>query len=520
MASAVQLADLAQGFNQLQLRNKVGFMVAVAMLVAVGVGSWLWSSAPDYKLLYANVSDRDGGAIIAALAQANVPYKVAEGGNAILVPARQVHDTRLRLASQGLPRGGVVGFELLENQKLGATQFQEQVNYQRALEGELARSIQTLSAVASARVHLAIPKPSVFLREQQKPSASVIVNLHVGRALDRSQVAGIAHLVSSSVADLPINAVSVLDQSGNLLSAQQGAGNGLDGDQLAYVNAIEAATNKRIADILEPIAGRANVRVQVMAELDFSQTESTAETYAPNQMPQSAVVRSERRSESSEPVAPAAQGVPGAASNQPRAASAAANEPVGATASTKKDSTINYEVDKTVRRVRTPVGVVKRLSAAVLVNHRKAAGVNGAFQPLPESDMAQIGALAKEAMGFSQERGDTISIANVPFSVVEPEPVLEVPAWKQPENVALAMDAGKALLALMVILYILRGILGPVLRTMAEAPHQQTALLAEEVGEVPGAGDHVKRLQQARQLAKSDPKVVANVVKTWVATDE
>src|SRR3954471_10414929 len=157
MASAVQLADLAQGFNQLHARNKVGFMVAAAMLVAIGVGSWLWSSAPDYKLLYANVSDRDGGAIIAALAQANVPYKVAEGGNAILVPARQVHDTRLRLASQGLPRGGAVGCERRENQRRGAPQLQEQLTSQRALEGELARPSQPPSAVASARVHLAIP---------------------------------------------------------------------------------------------------------------------------------------------------------------------------------------------------------------------------------------------------------------------------------------------------------------------------------------------------------------------------
>ncbi|MES1265721.1 MAG: flagellar basal-body MS-ring/collar protein FliF, partial [Variovorax sp.] len=195
MSTAVQIADLTRGFNQLNGRSKLGLMVGAALLVAIAVGSWLWSANPEYKLLYSNVSDRDGGAIVTALNQANIPYRVAEGGNAILVPARVVHDTRLRLASQGLPRGGVVGFELMENQKLGATQFQEQVNYQRALEGELARSIQTLSAVSSARVHLSIPKPSVFLRDQQKPGASVIVNLHAGRTLERAQVAGITHLI-------------------------------------------------------------------------------------------------------------------------------------------------------------------------------------------------------------------------------------------------------------------------------------------------------------------------------------
>jgi flagellar M-ring protein FliF len=526
MASALPLGDLARGFNLLSGRNKVGLMMGLAMLVAIGVGSWLWSMNPEYRLLYSNVSDRDGGAIVAALNQANVPYKVAEGGNSILVPARMVHDTRLRLASQGLPRGGVVGFELMENQKLGATQFQEQVNYQRALEGELARSIQTLSAVASARVHLAIPKPSVFLREQQKPSASVIVNLHAGRSLERAQIAGIAHLVSSSVAELPLKAVSVLDQHGNLLSAPQSGGSGLDGNQLAYVSGIEAATIKRITDILEPILGRSNLRVQVTAEVDFSQSESTAETYAPNQKPESAVVRSEQRSESSEPAGTSStpQGIPGAASNQPNplvTTPIAAATSQQASAATKKESTVNYEVDKTVRHVKSPVGVVKRLSAAVVVNHRKVAGPKPAFQPLTEAEMAQINSLAKEAMGFSQQRGDSISVANAAFSVEEREPAVEVPLWKQPENIALAMDAGKVLAAVVVILYILLGILKPVLRALAEAPAlaPAQAALPETVGEQAGA-DHVKRLQQARQLAKSDPKVVANVVKTWVAADE
>lgn len=196
MANAVDVTSLAQGFGQMPGRNKLGFMLGAALLVALAVGSWLWGTTPEYKVLYSNIADRDGGAVIAALNQMNVPYRMSEGGGAILVPEKQVHDTRLRLASQGLPKGSIIGFELMENQKLGATQFQEQINYQRGLEGELARSIQSLSAVASARVHLAIPKSSVFLRDQQKPSASVIVTLHSGRTLDRAQVAGITHLVA------------------------------------------------------------------------------------------------------------------------------------------------------------------------------------------------------------------------------------------------------------------------------------------------------------------------------------
>ena len=190
-----------------------------AAVIAVMAGIWMWSQTPDYRVLFSNFSDRDGGAIVAALEQQNVPYRFAEGGSAILVPADKVHDIRLKLAAQGLPKGSGVGFELMENQKLGISQFLEQVNFQRALEGELARSIQSLAAVQSARVHLAIPKPSVFLREQQKPSASVLVSLYPGRTLDRAQVAGIMHMVSSSVADLPLASVSVLDQNGALLSA-------------------------------------------------------------------------------------------------------------------------------------------------------------------------------------------------------------------------------------------------------------------------------------------------------------
>src|SRR5262245_37162529 len=273
MAGNLRLAEVARGFSRLSGRDKLGMMVGVALLVAAVVGAGLWGTTPEYRVLYTGISDRDGGAVVTALDQMGVPYRFSEGGGAILAPARQVHDARLRLASQGLPRGGTVGFELMENQKLGATQFQEQVNYQRALEGELSRSIQTLSAVSAARVHLAIPKPSVFLREQQKPSASVIVTLGAGRTLDRAQVAGIAHLVASSVPELPLRAVSVLDQHGNLLSSAQEAASGLDPAQLTYVQSIEAATIKRIGDILEPITGRGNLRVQVTAELDFSRSE-------------------------------------------------------------------------------------------------------------------------------------------------------------------------------------------------------------------------------------------------------
>lgn len=530
MANAVNVADLARGFGQMPGRNKLGFMLGAALLVALAVGSWLWGANPEYKVLYSNIADRDGGAVIAALNQMNVPYRMSEGGGAILVPEKMVHDTRLRLASQGLPKGSIVGFELMENQKLGATQFQEQVNYQRGLEGELARSIQSLAAVATARVHLAIPKASVFLRDQQKPSASVIVTLHSGRTLDRSQVAGITHLVASSVPELPLKGVSVLDQNGNLLSSPSDASGGLDQNQLAYVQQIEAATIKRIVDILEPIAGRSNIRAQVTAELDFSQSELSSESYKPNSTPEAAVVRSEQKSESSDQTgaggAAGGKGVPGALSNQPPAGNAA---PGGAGASAaqasgslRKESTVNYEIDKTVRHVKNPVGQVKRLSAAVLVNHRKT-GEKGASKPLTPEEINQITALAKEAMGFTQARGDTLNVANAPFSVDELEAAPEVPMWQQPENVALARDIGKGLLIGALFLYILFGVIRPLVRTLSTAPRMEPANMAalpDAAEEPTPALMQADRLTAAKQLAKSDPKMVANVVKSWVAADE
>ena len=541
MANAASVTEFARGLGDMPGRNKLGAMVGTSLLIALSVGVWLWGASPEYRVLFSNIADRDGGSVIAALNQMNVPYKMSDGGGAILVPEKLVHDTRLRLASQGLPKGSIVGFELMENQKLGATQFQEQINYQRALEGELARSIQALAAVASARVHLAIPKPSVFLRDQQKPSASVIVTLHPGRSLERAQVAGITHLVSSSVPELPLKSVSVLDQSGNLLSSAHNGNGGMDPNQLSYVQQIEAATIKRIVDILEPIVGRTNVRAQVTAELDFSQSESTAETFKPNATPENAVVRSEQKSESAEQTggAATARGVPGALSNQPPAggtapANAAVNTAAGASTAgqqgagnTRKESTVNYEIDKTVRHVKNPVGNVKRLSAAVVVNHRRiseGSDAKSVAKPFSPEEIAQITALAKEAMGFTQARGDSLNLVNAAFSVEQPEATVELPIWQQPENVAIARDLGKALVIGIVALYLLFGVIRPLVRTLATpvqmAPAYAPALSDGTVEESAPVLGQTERLSSARQLAKNDPRMVANVVKSWVSGDE
>ncbi|MBZ0145554.1 MAG: flagellar M-ring protein FliF, partial [Rhodocyclaceae bacterium] len=304
-------------FMRLPLQQKMLSIIALSMVAAIAVAGWTWTRTPTYAVLFTNITERDGGNIIAALQQMNVPFKFTESGGAILVPQQQVHELRMRLASQGLPKGGLVGFELMENQKLGMSQFIEQINFQRALEGELSRSIQSLAAVQGARVHLAIPKQTGFMRDDQKPSASVVLNIAPGRNLDANQIAGVAHMVASSVPHLAAAHVSVIDQNGNLLSAEKanGRNSGLDASQLKYVQDIEAIYVRRIETLLAPLVGAGNFRAQVTADIDFSQSEQVAETYKPNP-PADASIRSQQVSEDASG-RPAAAGVPGALSNQP-----------------------------------------------------------------------------------------------------------------------------------------------------------------------------------------------------------
>ena len=529
--------DLIEGWRQLPVRGKIGAMIAAAASVAVLTAAWMWSQAPDYRVLFNQIPEKDGGAIVAALGQQGIPYKVADGNGAILVPAHMVAETRLKLASAGLPKGGNVGFGLMENQKFGATQFQEQVNYQRALEGELTSTIATLAAVQSARVHLAIPKPTIFMREQAKPTASVLLAIYPGKTLDRAQVAGIMHLVSSSLPDLPTRNVSVIDQTGTLLSppADGGAAGAMDANQLSYVHQVEQAAIRRIMEILSPLYGESNVRAQVTADIDFNRTESTAENYKPNQNKDEAVVRSQQTSEAGSG-AGAAGGVPGALSNQPPGSATAsiAGSPTnpaagaapGANSQSRRDSVTNYEIDKTVRHIKSASGTVKRLSAAIVLNHKKPASAKPGAPavPLAAEEIARVDALIKEAIGFSKERGDSINVLNAPFSPREIEAIPELPLWKQAESMAMIKDVGKQALIVIIVLYVLLGVLRPLARQIAlqrpsnvagdenRANARDAAQLALANRSAP-----VDTLGNARALARQDPKKVANVVSNWVS---
>ena len=529
------------GFTQTAGGRKIMLMLGVAAVVAVMAGVWMWGQQPDYRVLFSNFSDRDGGAIVAELEKMNVPYKYAEGGGAVLVPADRVHDARLKLASQGLPKGGNVGFELMENQKLGASQFIERVNFQRAMEGELARSIESVSSVQAARVHLAMPKDSIFVSEQRSPTASVLLNLHPGRILDTQQVSAIVHLVASSVPDLPPKNVTIVDQNGNLLSETGKAAslNGMDPSQIKYVQDLQQNVVRRIESIITPMVGPRNVQAEATADVDFSRSEQAVESYKPNQTPDAMAIRSQQTSESLNGAA-GAGGVPGALSNQPPAPATApivapaqgAPAAAGDTASTntRKDATVNYEVDKTIQYVQQSSGGLKRLSVAVVVNYKKTTDKAGkvSMKPLTEAELTQITNLVKEAMGFNEVRGDTVKVVNTPFATPEREVIPELPLWKQPGNIQLAMTIGKYLLMALALLILYLKMLKPLMKKIAETPalpapseiDPQFAADGPMIALPPGQRGYQDNLLRAQKLASEDPRVVANIVKTWVSSNE
>jgi len=539
-----------QRLSALDRAQRMRLGAGVALLVAAAVAAVVMGRQPDYRVVVSNLGDKDGGAGVAQVSQLDVPYKYSGGGGAILIPAERVHDVRLRLATQGLPKGSVAGFELMESNKFGMTQFQERLNFQRGLEGELTRSIQALSSVQSARVHLALPNQNGFFREQQKPSASVLVSLHPGRILDRAQLAGIVHLVASSVPELAPSAVSVLDDTGKLLSQSPDAasGTGVDAQQLLYVQQLEQQYTRRIMEILEPVVGRNNVKAQVSAEVDFTQTESTSEQHRPNLAADASAIRSQQVVESNGPQGGALPtGVPGAASNQPPAPSAApingANPPLAAAngqpqgalgAGGKRESTINYEVDKTVRVTRGGSGAVKRLSAAVVVNYQSAEDKGKTVaKALTPAQLEQMTALVRETIGFNKERGDSVNLMNTPFQV-DATSVAEVPLWKQPEMLDLAKSfawpVGAVLFAALVLLGLVRPALkggvarpraipmagGTVDAMEAEQPERPALPAPTRKDELLPVSPEQMQLEDARRLAKENPMAVANILKTWV----
>jgi len=530
----------------------LGAAAAVIALIAAAV---MWSSEPKYKVLFSNLDDRDGGAIVTALGTMNVPYRYNETGTALLVPADRVYDARLQLASQGLPRGGSVGFELMDNARFGASQFAEQINYQRGLEGELARSIEAMHTVQHARVHLAMPRQSLFVRERQAPTASVLLNVYPGRSLSDAQVSAISWLVASSVPELTAESVSIVDQNGRLLSAPLGEGRGMDADQMRFVREMEQRTVERILTILNPLVGPGNVHAQASADVDFARREETSEVYRPNQEPGQAAVRSQQTSDSTQRGINPAQGVPGALSNQapPNAQAPLANPPAqqpprpgqppqpanaqqqqqqqqqqtgtqnaGGSLNERRDATTNYEVDRTISHIKQPVGNLKRLSVAVVVNYIR--DKDGEPQALPPEELSKLTNLVREAMGYSETRGDSLNLVNSQFNDGPPP----VPMWRDPEMIALFKTILAWLVGLVIALWLYRKVrrsvteyLYPVVDPeVAEAERIEAAREAQDAARAKETNRYEDNLERARTMANKDPRAVAMVLRTWMSKDD
>ena len=524
--------------------RQLGTLLMIAGAVAVGLMVFFWSQKPDFTPLYTGLDAKATAEAADLLRAAQIPFQLDQASGAISVPAENLHDARLKLAGSGLAENGRLGFELMERDPgFGVSQFVENARYQHALETELVRTITTLRPVRDARVHLAIPKPSAFTRQREVASASVVLELRSGAMLERNQVDAIVHLVSSSIPDLAPERVTVVDQSGRMLTiSDPNSEAALNAAQFERVRKLETSLNQRIKELLEPLTGPGRVNAEVAVDMDFSVVEEARETFANDP----AKVRSEQVSQNTV-AKPGPEGVPGATSNTPPGPNAAAAPNPEAPVETASSATRNFEMDRTLQHTRQPAGRVRRVTAAVLVDHVPRAGANGktTMVPLDAAALTRVEALVKEAVGFDAARGDSVSVMNAPF-VREPAPVEDVPFWESPwlQN-PMVRDVARYGLGAIVVLALLFGVLRPAMRQIIQprakkaAPTEVDVSLVEDADEdarivaalrqdhadisVPRAlasDAYEDRLRHAREAVKNDSKQVAQVVKDWVASDD
>jgi flagellar M-ring protein FliF len=517
--------------------KQILLLVGLAAAVAAGVALVLWSQGGNYTPLYSGLSERDIGEITAQLDGAGVKYKLDASSGGLLVPSEKKYEVRMQLASSGLPHGTGFGVEDMPNKStFGQTPFMENALYVRAVETELARTIGSMQSVENARVHLALPPQSVFLRQKREPSASVMLKLYSGRRLEEGQVQAVVHLVAASVPELTPSRVTVVDQAGTLLtggSSDDAAS--LSSSQFDYRKQLEQEYSRRIEGLLGSIVGAERVRASVSAELDFTVTEQTRESFDPGVQ----VVRSEQTSEDSHR-GEGVQGVPGALSNQPpqvapqtRAGAGAkganpAGEAPAEPQSVSRSATRNFELDKTVSHTRQAVGAIKRLSIGVLVDNKPAANGKGAGTPLAEQEIASLTELVKKSVGFDEMRGDTISILNSAFqqaaAVQNPPP----PSfWERPQFWTIARQGLGALLVILLAWFVLRPMMQVLTRPQpiaAAAPaaveyaaQMYPAMLGGRPMGLPVSYDD--RMAAARSVAGQDPRQVAQVVRSWVSEE-
>lgn len=541
MATEAATVVIPPDIKRTLLFRQMGFLFAIAASVALGVYVVLWSQTPNYSLLYGNMSDQDASQVVEALQKSGIDFKLDHASGAIMVPSAMVHDARMKLAADGLPKSASYGFSMLnEEQKLGTSQFIEKARYQHALENELARSISKVSAIRSARVHLALPKETVFLRNRKSASASVLLDLYQGHRLESGQVAAIANLVAASVPSLDMNNVSIVDQHGRLMTNTGASADlAITASQFQYTQELEDAYMSRIENILMPILGHDGVKAQVTAELDFTHSEQTRESYNPD----APAIRSERLEEDVKSTA-SVGGVPGALSNQPALDGSAPevapenNSQTGGSASpgsTAKRTTRNYELDKTISHTRSPVGTLNRLSVAVVVNHKKQVNDQAEIiwvEHSPE-ELNQFEQLVKEAIGFNAMRGDTVNVMNARFN--QPEVVAPLPAtpvWQEPW----VWDAAKQILGGMLVLFIVFGMLRPALKNIMPkdlmlpqsaladggqlaSEQKQVSQQMKEMKALEIAPEYDKSIHNVKEMVTADPKLAAQVVRNWVGEE-
>lgn len=509
--------------------------IAASLAIAASVVMWAWE--PSYGVLYSNLNEKDLSLVMEALQRDDVQFKI-EGSGTIMVPGSKVHNLRIRLAADGIPKGMALGFEgLQQSQGFGVSQFMETARYQRALEVELARSISTMNNVDSVRVHLALPKQSVFLRDKQKPSASVILNLYPGRVLEAGQVAAITHLVSSSISNMEIGQVTVVDQRGTLLTdPERDAALKVSRSQLDYKHQLESDLNDRILAILEPVVGKGAAHAQVSSEVDFTDSEQTQETFNPEK----SVLRSSQTTEELNS-SQLSGGIPGALTNEPPAANQnAPADPAQAGAApgnSRRRNIQNFELDRTVSHTRYSIGGLKRLSVAVVIDDKSMTDETGevireAYTP---EEITRLTNLVKETVGYSEERGDRVTVINAPFNNVQPEIIdVEPPGfWEMPGF----WDQVIKVVGMLLIAGIMWKIFKPAFHSLAQPRPVQAIPQADSSGYTFGGNDEsiplnaqfgkqtAERLLEAagsqadmvKHMATSEPGVVAQVIKSWVA---
>jgi flagellar M-ring protein FliF len=543
-------SNLVEGFNNLNLLRQIGLMVALAASVAIGFAVVLWTQEADYRPLYSNLNQLDSSEIISILEQNAIQFKVDTKTGALLVTAQDIHTARLKLAEVGLPNTGSVGFELLDKeQPLGSSQFMEATRYRRGLEGELARTITSLNAVRAARVHLAIPKRSVFVRDAREPRASVFVELYPGRAITPQQVVAMSNLVASSISELSLKNVTIVDQKGNLLSKGEEDPQLVQASQeLEYTREVEKKIISRIQALLDPIIGGERFRAEVAAQIDFNQVEQAEEMFNPD-LP---AIRSEQTVDEQR-VGGGVGGIPGALANQPPGGNAAAPENAvpGAAdnpqqpSNSRSQSTRNFELDRTMSYTKHQVGKVRRLSVAVVIDDRlvtDAATGEQKYETWSDNELERLSILVRDAVGFSAARGDSVNLINTPFlnNELNVEDIVAPNFWEEDWFTALI----KPIVGLFIILIMVLGLLRPILKTLArtgsetrddEEAQQLAALEAAGLGSfdelsdeavtltgntalsLPGPEESYEQmLNSVKGLVAEDPGRVSQVIKRWI----